>query len=303
MKRILTNPFYAAAAAIICNILWGSAYPAIKNGYILFGITEGLSAKILFAGIRFASAGLMVLILKVCTDRKFPKLNKPKNIIGITVIYTILQYMFFYIGLSNTTGTNGSIINSTSVFFAVIIAHFIYKNDKLNLRKIIGVIIGFGGVLIVTIRGGSAGFSLEGEGFIMIAALCFVIGNILIKNASNEEDAALLTGWNLFLGGMVLILIGIVGGGRFEKVTLNGCLVLIYLAFLSAAAYTLWSLVLEYNPVGKMSIYNFIIPVSGTILSAIFLKENIFDFKYLISLIMVCAGIIIVNRISAKERR
>lgn len=303
MKRILTKPLYAAVAAIICNILWGSAYPAIKNGYILFGITDGLSAKILFAGIRFAAAGLMVLILKVCTDRKFPKLNRPKNIIGITIIYTILQYMFFYIGLSNTTGTNGSIINSTSVFFAVIIAHFIYKNDKLNLRKIIGVIIGFGGVLIVTIGGGSAGFSLDGEGFIMIAALCFVIGNILIKNASNEEDAAVLTGWNLFLGGMVLVLIGIVGGGRFEKVTLNGCLVLTYLAFLSAAAYTLWSLVLEYNPVGKMSIYNFIIPVSGTILSAMFLKENIFDFKYLISLIMVCAGIIIVNRISAKERR
>ena len=295
MKKILTNPVYAAIAAIICNILWGSAYPAIKSGYELFGITKSVFDKILFAGIRFSAAGLFVLIASGITQKKFPTLKKPKNIIGITLIYTVFQYIFFYVGLSNTSGTNGSIVNSTSVFMAVILSHFIYKNDKLNLRKVIGSILGFCGVLFVTLDKSGQGFSFLGEGFIMLAALCFVIGSVIIKRVSADEDPATLTGWNLFLGGAVLAISGIIGGGHFESVSPSGVAVLCYLAFLSAAAYSLWSLIIKYNPLGRVSIYNFIIPVSGTILSAIFLKENIFSLKYLISLAMVCAGIIIVN--------
>ena len=98
----------------------------------------------------------------------------------------------------------------------------------------------------------------------------------------------------------MLIAIGVIGGGRFEVVTGKGIAVLTYLSFLSAAAYTLWSALLAYNPVGKISVYNFIIPISGTILSAVFLKENIFDWRYLVSLAMVCTGIIIVNKSGRK---
>lgn len=302
MKKIFTNPVYVVIAAIICNILWGSAYPAIKSGYALFNITDGLFDKFLFAGIRFGVAGIVVLIIAGLKQKKIPTFKRENTpmILLVALIYTTLQYIFFYVGLSNTSGTNGSIVNSTSTFIAVILSHFIYPDDKLNIRKVIGFLLGFGGVLFVTVSGGNAAFSFTGEGFIFIAAFCFVIGSVLIKKLTGE-NAATVTGYNLLIGGGVLVVTGIIGGGHFEQVNGAGIAVLAYLVFLSAAAYTIWSALVRYNPVGKVSVYNFIIPVSGTIMSAIFLGEEIFDVKYLVSLVLVCAGIIIVNGKTEKD--
>lgn len=298
MKKIFTNPVGVVLIAVLCNILWGSAYPAIKSGYELFGISGGAFNQILFAGIRFTIAGIMVLLLSFLIGKKVPVLNKNNAgiILMMACIYTALQYIFFYLGLSKTSGTNGSIVNSTSTFMAVILAHFLYKDDRLNLRKIIGTVLGFSGVLLVTLSGGNAGFSLKGEGFIMIAAFCFVIGSIMSKRAVKSTPPMTATGYNLFIGGIILIIIGLSGGGRLSVITTGGIMVLMYLSFLSAAAFTLWTMLLEYNPVGKISVYNFIIPVSGTILSAVFLHENIFEWKYIFALILVCTGIITVNK-------
>ena len=86
------------------------------------------------------------------------------------------------------------------------------------------------------------------------------------------------------------------------NVSMGGIAVLVYLAFLSAAAFTLWTMLLKSHDVGSISVYNFIIPVSGTILSAVFMREDIFSVKYLISLVLVCLGIVLVNHGSEKTR-
>ena len=297
-KRLLTNPVSVALLAVFCNLLWGSAYPAIKSGYALFQITDDLFSKLLFAGLRFMLASVLVLLVSGVRQRRFPVVRRGgwRWVLLMALIYTALQYVFFYIGLSNTTGTNGSIVNSTTTFMAVILAHFLYPDDRLTLRKLVGVVLGFGGVLFVTAGGGSAGFAFLGEGFILIAAACFVIGSVLSKRTAQLTDAMDATGYNLLLGGAVLTLAGWLGGGRLAAATPAGLLVLGYLAVLSAMAFTLWTMLLKYNPIGKISVYNFIIPVSGTLLSALFLHENIWDWRYLVSLVLVCAGIVIVNR-------
>lgn len=298
MKKIFTNPVYVTLLAILCNVLWGSAYPAIKIGYELFNISDNVFDKLAFAGIRFITAGAMVLMLSAAANRKFPLIKRQTVPYAalMAVIYTAVQYIFFYVGLSHTTGTNGSIVNSTQTFLAVILAHFIYKDDKLSLRKIIGSVLGFSGVLLVTLSGGTAGFKPNGEGFILIAALAFVIGSVISKIAAKNDNPMNVTGYNLFFGGWILAAMGFLGGGRLGALTAGGFINILYLAFLSAAAFTIWTMLLRYNPIGRISIYNFIIPVSGTIFSALFLGENIWDLKYLISLALVASGIIIVNR-------
>ncbi|MCD8391482.1 MAG: DMT family transporter [Firmicutes bacterium] len=296
-KRIFTNPVCVVIFAVLCNVLWGSAYPAIKIGYELFNITDNVFEKLLFAGARFTAAGLAVLTVSGISKRKFPTVKKAAlpQVLAMAVIYTAAQYVFFYIGLYNTTGTNGSIVNSTQTFMAVIAAHFLYKDDRLNARKIAGSLLGFAGVLLVTAGGGSVSFKPMGEEFILIAALCFVIGSIFSKIAAQRDDAMNVTGYNLLIGGIILSAIGFIGGGRLAFTSAGAVWILAYLAFLSAAAFTIWTMLLQYNPIGKIAVFNFIIPVSGTILSAVFLKENILDPRYLISLALVCAGIVIVN--------
>lgn len=303
MKKIFTNPFYVILFAVICNVLWGSATPAIKLGYQLFAIENDLFTTILFAGVRFTISGLLVLGYSTVKNKKIPKIEKKSigGVLLVSLVYTVFQYTFFYIGLANVvSASNGTIVNSTSTFMAVIIAHFAYKDDKINLQKILGTIIGFIGVLIVTSSSKVGGFSFLGEGFVMLAALCFVIGSVLIKKFAAEVEPAAMTGYNLAIGGVALIVIGLIGGGHFTVVTGQGIAVLTYLALLSAAAYTLWSALVSYNPVGRVSIFGFIIPVSGSILSAIVFGDDILRVEYLLALILVSAGIIIVNKKKVK---
>ena len=302
MKKILKNPVYAVILAVICNILWGSAYPGIKLGYEAFEVAT-VPQMILFAGIRFLIAGAIVFCVSIPIQKRVPKLTRSAAplIILTAIVYTALQYIFFYIGLSNTTGTNGSIVNSSSTFIAVILSHFVYKNDKITPSKLIGTLIGFCGVLFVCATGGNTSFSTTGEGFILIAALCFVVGSMISKRVTEASDPFTVTSFNLLIGGALLTLTGILVGGRLASVTLSGVLNLLYLALLSSAAFTIWTLLLQYNSVSSISVYNFIIPVFGTLLSALFLGENIFDIKYLISLILVSAGIITVNKNSFKQ--
>ena len=126
--------------ACLCCLLWGSAYPAIKNGYALFAIApDDIPTKMVFAGDRFVLAGGLLLLMAALTKRPLFDLSW-KNIRQITTLgltQTTLQYIFFYIGLAYTTGVKGSIMNATGTFFSVLLAHFIFKNDQLSWNKVL----------------------------------------------------------------------------------------------------------------------------------------------------------------------
>ncbi|MGL5354690.1 MAG: DMT family transporter, partial [Clostridium sp.] len=255
-----------------------------------------------FAGYRFCIAGVLVLIMQVISGKHIFNMNK-RQAVEVTilgVIQTTMQYIFFYIGMSYTTGVRGAIINGTGTFFSIIIAHFIYKNDKLTFNKILGCIIGFSGVIIVNFNGGALvnkPFSFKGEGFVMIAAIVLSFGNIYGKKINKELDASITTGYQLAIGGVLLTALGIVFGGKLTGFTGWSLALLIYMAFLSSVAFVIWAQLLKYNRLGEISVFNFLVPIFGTLLSAIFLGENIFDIKILISLVLVCIGIFLVYRV------
>ena len=288
--------------ALLCCALWGSAYPAVKCGYEFFNIgADDIATKLIFAGYRFSLAGLIVLFYEAITKNNIFAFTVGQygNITLLGIINTTIQYIFFYVGLSYTTGVRGSIINGTGTFISIILAHFLYKNDKLKFNKIIGCIIGFSGVVLVNLNGGgsiSGTFSFKGEGFILISTCAFAIGSIYSKNITQKIDAAIVTGYQLFIGGMVLTASGYIFGGRLTGFTLKSTTLLLYMALLSAVAFVVWMQLFKFNKVGKIAVFNFLVPVFGTLLSGIFLHENIMDIKILIALILVCTGIYLVYR-------
>ena len=103
------------------------------------------------------------------------------------------------------------------------------------------------------------------------------------------------------IGGLVLALLGFIFGGTLNEISFKGILLLIYMSVLSSVAFVIWSQLMKYNKVGTIAMFNFLIPVFGTLLSAIFLEENIFDIKIVISLLMVSIGIFMVYKKSSSE--
>jgi drug/metabolite transporter (DMT)-like permease len=289
------------ASATLCCLLWGSAFPAIKGGYALLDIAPSdVAGQMLFAGYRFALAGLALLLYAGSTGRQLlltPGQTRQVLLLGAT--QTALQYVFFYIGLAHATGVKGSIMSSTSTFFSVLLAHFIYADDRLGPRRIFGCLIGFAGVVVVNHAGFGAGFDLEfsliGEGFLVIAAFVVAAASIFGKRISQRLDAVVMTGYQLGIGGLLLCLLGFALGGEVTGFDLQSGALLAYMALLSAVAFALWSTLLKYNPVGMIAIFNFLIPVFGVSLSALLLGENMLEWKNLVALVCVSAGIWLVT--------
>ena len=88
---------------------------------------------------------------------------------------------------------------------------------------------------------------------------------------------------------------GVLLGGHVRGFTMRSVLLLLYMALLSTAAFSIWALLLKYNPVGKVAVFGFTI-CFGVALSAVFLGEDIWKIQNLAALILVSAGIIFVNR-------
>ena len=291
--------------AILCCALWGSAFPAIKSGYALLQVAPtDIASQLLFAGWRFALAGVILLIVAVGMKKPVLAMSGRQAgqvaLLGLT--QTAIQYVFFYIGLAHATGVKSSIMNATSVFFSVVLAHFIYADDRLSGRKALGCLIGFLGVVVVNLGGGGEfgfDFTLLGEGFIVIAAFVLAGASIYGKRLSRNLDPMVMTGWQLAIGGLVLTAAGMAMGGRIQGLDLTSGTLLLYLALLSSVAFAVWSLLLKHNPVGMIAAFNFLIPVFGVSLSAVFLGESMLRWSYLIALILVCAGIWLVTRPNA----
>ncbi len=301
-RDVLTKTWIVAVLAAVCCALWGSAIPTIKTGYRLLQV-EGsdVASQIVFAGIRFALAGIMVLIFASVKERKpmLPDKDILKYAIPVGLAQTVVQYFFFYIGVANTTGVKGGIITGTGNFVAILLACLVFRNEKLTSRKFAGCVLGFAGVVIINLMGGSldTGFNLIGDGFVLIAQISYGVSSVLINIFSKKVSPVILSGTQFTMGGIVLFLIGKTMGGKLTYINLPGCILILYLAMVSAVAYTLWSILLTYNDVSKVAIFGFINPLCSVVLSALVLGEysQAFNFGSLIALALVCVGIYVVN--------
>ena len=302
-SNLLTKPWAACGLAMVCCLLWGSAFPLVKTGFGWLNISSAdIAAEILYAGLRFTIAGAFAIAIASVIERRFvyPKKNAVHKVMILSLFQTILQYFFFYIGLSNTAGVKASIIEGTNVFVALVVSCLIFRMEKFTAAKVIGCVIGFAGVVIINISG--SGFdmnmSLKGEGFVLISTVAYAFSSVYMKHVSVDENPMMLSGWQFLFGGVVMAASGYAAGGRIHSFDTRSVLLLIYLAALSAIAYSLWAMLLKYNPVSKITVYGFMNPVFGVILSALILgeTEQAFGFKSLIALMLVCIGIFIVNR-------
>lgn len=300
--KLFANKFSVIALAIFCCFLWGSAFPAVKISYGLADMAEGdIFSKLVFAGTRFFISSVILLIMVRFVFALSLKIKKKHwvTVILLGILQTFLQEMLFYIGLANTAGAKASVLSATDSFFVVLLAHFWLCNDKINARKVIGLFIGFLGIVWINFDAGivKLDFSLKGEGLLILFGLVNGIGTILAKKLSADIHPFVLTTWQMLIGSAMLLLTGL-SGPRQASIPLSGTMaaLILYLAALSAVAFCIWYSLLKYNAAGVITLYKFFIPVFGAILSFIFLPGERFTFNLLAAIVLVVIGLMIVNK-------
>ena len=298
-KSIFQKPWVLMVTALFCCALWGSATPFIKTGYELILPWRGTPSTILFAGLRFTFAGIFTVLIYSIARRKFlfPQKKNLVKVMNVASFQTVLQYIFFYIGLANTSGVKGTIASGSSAFFALLVAGLIFKMEQVTVKKLFACIIGFAGIILVNLNGLDFNMNFFGDCFVIFSAISSAVASVFTKKYSKHEDPVVISGYQFFIGGLVMVAIGLTSGGHIQIPDFKAAGVLLYLAVLSAAAYSLWGVLLKYNPVSKVSIYSFMTPVCGVILSNIMLDEasKVSGLNLVFALLLVSGGIFLLN--------
>ncbi len=296
---IFQRPAWVVVFAMTAAIAWGWAFPLIKVGFNAFGITTDMTgSKMLFAGIRFAAAGLIILSVARSSRRSFTtsKASDWWFILAFALMNTTLHYFFFYVGMSHSEGSRAAILNSLGTFLVVLLACACFKSDKLTPQKIVGCMVGFCGILALNIGGAESGqFTWLGDGMIILNALCGALSNLMTRGLSRRINVFVGTGYSLTIGGLLLIIPGLLWGGTLPHINALGIVCLLLLIAISAIGFALYNKLLSCNPVGRVAIFNSLIPIVGAVTSCLCLGET-FHQKYVLAGGLAALGIYLINK-------
>jgi drug/metabolite transporter (DMT)-like permease len=249
----------------------------------------------LWVGLQFVIAGFLTVgsYSVFCKKIVVPKKKSIKSVVTVSALQTVIQYALVYIGLLNTTSVKGAILKSTDVFFVALLASYVFKLEKMTAKKLFACIIGFLGIIVMNLNGLSLSFSPLGDGFVLLGILSYSLGVILIKRFAQNEDPIVLSGYQMLLGGAVLLLVGLIFKGKMDIVGMLP--VVAGLSAIYALTYTLWTLLLKYNSPSSITIYSFMTPVFGVLFSALLLNEEggMALPNLVLALVLVCAGILL----------
>ena len=115
-EKFMQKTIVVWLGALVCCLLWGSSYPAIKSGFALFAIQPGdMAGKFVFAGWRCLLAGLVLLCAAVVSRKNVFALDGKNwlEVAALGVLQTSIMFVFFYLGLAYTTGVKSSVLNGT----------------------------------------------------------------------------------------------------------------------------------------------------------------------------------------------
>ena len=306
MRAETKSPFahglYRPLIALLCSALWGSAATFIKFGYAALGVdASDTASQLLFAGCRFTLAGILTLLIFSIPEKHFLTPTKPgswKRIAALAATQTVVQYIGFYIGVAHTSGTVCAIFSGCATTLTILASVYAFRSETMTGSKAVGCLAALLAVLLMNYSGLQQGvrFTLLGEGFLLLSLIGNVTSTNLAKRFSAADQPVMLSGYQFICGGLILSAIGLLSGGRLA---FNGraVLILLWLAMVSAIAYSLWSLLLKYNDVSRIAVFNSATPIFGLLYSALLLKETeqAFHPLTLLALVLVSGSIIIIN--------
>ena len=275
----------------ILALIWASAFFNIKIATYSFG-------PVTIAFLRVFFGAIPVLLLCYFKNIKIEAFSKDWHWFAmIGFINLVAPFFLIAYGVKSVQSNLAAILMSTTPLSSTVLEHFYTKNEKFNFVKTIGIMIGFSGIVFLF----SDNLLIDENNFIsalliLLGSTCYVIGGVLTLKISKKKNEN-VTGSILIWATIILIpLVCFIEQPWELTPRLDSTISVIYLGLVSTGiAWLLRFRILVTNGLIFQSQVSYLIPIFGTILSYIFLRELI-TFKVLISLIAVCVGIYFVRK-------
>lgn len=282
--------------AIVACLLWSTAFAGVKIGL-------HYTTPLRFAGIRFFLAGLYILPFcgNIRTSLKEIRSNRVQ-VLRLALFQTFLLYTGFYIGISMVPASLTAIIIGASPLLSAIVAHTLLSDDRIKLHTMGSIVLGITGVVIIAASRENFSWK-EGKEFwgilILVAAmLAGSIGNVVVVKYRDGLKPLLLNSAQLMSGGIGLFLLSLpFEGFQFRINEYPYYIALIWLSFMSAAAFSIWFTLLR-RPGVKVSVLNvwkFLIPVFGAMLAWIILPDDQPEFIAILGMALITLSLIVLN--------
>lgn len=283
--------------AIAACLLWASAFAGVKIGL-------KYNAPLQFAGIRFFISGLLILPFILKTIKGASLAAREYAFVALVgVVQVSIQYALFYSGMNLVPGSLGAMVVGSGPLFVALVAHFYMPNDTISFRKMLIIGLGLLGVGIITLgknRMGAVGISASYGILLLIANnILSGVGNVLVARHGRRIHPFILSSFSMLFGGAILWTVGIMTEGyKHGPFPLEYYFSLGWLSFLSAAAISIWYLLLKRKgvKVSNLNMWKFLIPVVGAILSWLLLPNEEPSSIAIAGMFLVAASLVVLNR-------
>jgi drug/metabolite transporter (DMT)-like permease len=280
--------------AIIACLLWSTAYAGIKIGL-------QYDTPFHFAGVRFIISGLMILPLTVRPSVFIGMIKEYWRVIAwVTFLQIVVNYSLFYQGLNLVPGALGAVVYGAQPLIIAIVASLMHNDDKLTRKKILTIVFGISGVILISVGRQAfklgTGLELLGIAMILVGNTATAVSNVVISLKSKNLNPFVLSSASLFFGGVILYLISIPAEHKIPgPVPTEYWVALLWLSFMAASAFSIWFKLLQ-RPgvkVSELNLWKFITPITGAVLSWILVPDEHPEWLTISGMVIITASLIV----------
>lgn len=283
------TPLGALCAVSLC-IIFGANAVAIKVSLAGVGTFTA-------AGVRFAIAAAAIALWARLTGRPFHIARPDRGPLLFLCLFFTLQLCLLYLGLSKTLASRGALVVNTMPFFVLIFAHFYIPEDRITLRKVVGMGLGFSGVALALIDGGPSGSgAYPGDWILILATLIWAVNAVYTKAIIHRFRPFQLVLYPMLCAAPIQFMAGYFWDeAMIFKISGPIVMAVIYQSLITAAlGFVAWSTLLRRYGATTLHSFVFIMPISGVTASSLILKEPL-NATLIAAVVLVAAGIAIIT--------
>ena len=249
------------------------------------------------AGLRFSMASVAVCLWARMTGRSFTiKKRQIRQLLIISTIFTV-QLSLFYLGLSKSNASRGTLLVNLQPFFTLFLAHFFIPGDQMNTRKIVGILMGFAGVAFVFLeRKGVAADFQAGDLMILAASFLWACSAVYMKRIIHAFQPFHMVLYPMTFSAVFFFIEGFFwDAGMIKHVNAEVLCALLYQGLVTASfCFVAWITLLQKYGAVALHSFIFIMPISGVALGGLILGEPI-TYKIVIAMVLIVSGILVVH--------